>query len=167
MSSSIPKKRRPWNAVSEQVYSISSIDKKGFVNMNIATYVTPVTMHPKRYLIAVYRKTKTHENIFSTRSPFLLQGLSLSQLPLIKTLGKKSGLKINKEVFLKKKAVACVRYDSLSYLKESLFVISLIPESYSILGDHDLIIAIVDKVVMQNNTTALMTEDLQKAGSIG
>lgn len=52
---STPKKRKPWNAVSEQVYSISSKSIDGICNMNIATYVTPVTMHPKRYTVAVYR----------------------------------------------------------------------------------------------------------------
>lgn len=162
-----PKKRRPWNTVSEQVYSISSLDKEGVLNMNIATYVTPVTMHPKRYLIAVYRNTKTHENIFTTNAPFLLQGLSLSQLSLVKTLGKKSGLTTNKEVYLKKNTTLLKYHNSLMYLTDSLFVLSLIPESYSTLGDHDLVIATVEKVVMQNIAVALMTEDLQKAGIIG
>jgi hypothetical protein len=64
--------RRPWNSVSD---------------------VTPVTMHPKRYMIAVYRNTKTHSNLFKTKKPFLLQALSISQAPLVKILGKKKWLR--------------------------------------------------------------------------
>lgn len=161
------KKRRPWNSVPEQVYSISSKNSEGIVNMNIATYVTPVTMDPKRYLIALYRNTQTHKNIFDTQQPFLLQALASSQSFLVRVLGKKSGISMNKEMYLKKKKVLCHQYNSLTYLSESYFVIYLVPEIYSILGDHDLIVARVEKIVIKNDVSGLTTHDLQKLGIIG
>lgn len=161
------KKRRPWNSVSEQVYSISSKNSEGIINMNIATYITPITMDPKRYLVAVYRNTQTHKNIFNTHEPFLLQALDYSQAYLVKTFGKKSGLKINKESYLKKKNILCQYYNSLMYLTESYFVLSLLPETYINLGDHDLIVARVEKIVIKNDVSGLTTHDLQKLGIIG
>lgn len=161
------KKRRPWNSVHEQVYSISSTNSEGIVNMNIATYVTPVTMTPKRYLIAVYRNTQTHKNLFNTYQPFLLQALTCSQISLVTTLGKKSGLHINKELYLKKKNILYKQYNSLLYLTESYFTLSLVPETYINLGDHDLIIARVEKTIIQNDVPGLTTHDLQESGIIG
>jgi flavin reductase (DIM6/NTAB) family NADH-FMN oxidoreductase RutF len=74
------KNRRPWNRVNQQVYSLSTCDSKGNINMNIVTYATPATLKPKSYVIAVYRGTKTHSNLFNKpNAHFLLQGLSSAQ----------------------------------------------------------------------------------------
>lgn len=161
------KKRRPWNTVSEQIYSLSSVSKNGVNNMNIATYVTPVTMKPKRYLIAIYRGTKTHDNIFKTNKPFLLQALSESQFSLVKIFGKKSGLKVNKENLIKKKKLNFKHYNSLIYLTDCYFVLYLLPENYFKLGDHDLVVARVEKIVLQNHVSELTTRNLQTLGIIG
>jgi len=91
------KNRRPWNRVNQQVYSLSTCDSKGNINMNIVTYATPATLKPKSYVIAVYHGTKTHANLFNKpNTHFLLQGLSSAQTNQIRTLGQKSGLKYDK-----------------------------------------------------------------------
>lgn len=163
------KKRRPWNAVSQQVYSISSVHDDGLCNMNIATYVTAVTMEPKRYMIAIYRNTKTHDNVFNTKRPFLLQGLSLSQINLVKVLGKKSGKKMNKQAYITKKDIAYSHYNNCIYLNDSAFVLAMDPEQFIVLDDHDLVIARVTKIVMQKHDGVhyLTTHDLQESGIIG
>jgi flavin reductase (DIM6/NTAB) family NADH-FMN oxidoreductase RutF len=159
------KKRKPWNAVDEQVYSISSLSEDKIPNMNIATYIVPVTMTPKRYMIAVYRNTKTHENIFKTKKPFLIQALSASQIGVVKNLGKKSGIKQSKEKYIS--TLKPNLYESLAYLPESAFVLYAIPESYSILGDHDIVIANIKKVIVNNSTNFLTTKHLQYKKIIG
>ncbi|MEI6716790.1 MAG: hypothetical protein WCK87_03650, partial [Candidatus Saccharibacteria bacterium] len=75
------KNRRPWNRVSQQIYSLSTLDAYGKINMNIVSYATAATLKPKSYVIAVYRSTKTHANIFdkSANEYFLLQGLAKPQ----------------------------------------------------------------------------------------
>lgn len=161
------KKRRPWNAVSEQVYSISSQSAAHIPNMNIATYVMPVTMDPKRYCVAVYKHTQTHLNIFKTKQPFLLQALSHPQIQLVKTLGKKSGLTIDKYQHLQKKGIPMLSYGDCVYLSESYFVLALIPESYTEVGDHDLVVARVEKIVLYRDVGPLTTTDLQTVGIIG
>ena len=161
------KKRRPWNAVREQVYSIASVSSAGVHNMNIATYVTPVTMDPKRYCIAVYKNTQTHLNIFKTQQPFLLQALSLSQMPLVKTLGKKSGITLNKQQYLEKKNIPTHSYEQCLYLSESYFVLALMPESYIEVGDHDLVLARVAKILLHQDVAPLTTIDLHTSGIIG
>ena len=165
MIKKVEKKRKPWNAVDEQVYSISSRSKDGVPNMNIATYIVPVTMTPKRYMIAVYRNTKTHENIFKTKKPFLIQALSIAQIGVVKNLGKKSGIKQSKEKYINSQSPKL--YESLAYLPESAFVLYAEPESYIALGDHDIVIASIEKVVANNGTDFLTTKHLQDKKIIG
>lgn len=171
--SKIIKKRRPWNRVSEQIYSISTVDSADAVNMNIATYVVPVTMDVKRYVLAVYANTKTHENIFTHKNnPFIiLQGLKKEQVKLVQVLGKKSGLRYDKQKYLEKYIAlqyCTVGAHSLAYVRENAFSLLLEIEQYIELSDHDLIICRVEKV-LQNNTGAelLTTVDLQDAKIIG
>jgi len=159
------KKRKPWNAVDEQVYSISSSSKEGVSNMNIATYVVPVTMSPKQYLIAVYRDTQTHSNIFKTKKPFLLQALSKDQIHLVRVLGKKSGKVYNKSKYIDEQPTAI--YKDKTYLLNSSFVLSCTPKEYITLGDHDLVIVEIDKIVMNSNTNYLTTKLLQDVNIIG
>jgi hypothetical protein len=93
------KNRRPWNRVSQQIYSLSTLDTDGKINMNIVSYATAATLKPKSYVIAVYRGTKTHANIFdkSAKEYFLLQGLAKPQSRYIRPLGQKSGLRSQSE----------------------------------------------------------------------
>ena len=87
-------KKKPWNRVNLPVYSISSSGNE-FGNMNIITYASAVSMTPKRFICAVYKNTKTLENVRLNRT-FVLQILSDNQYALVRLLGKQSGKKINK-----------------------------------------------------------------------
>jgi flavin reductase (DIM6/NTAB) family NADH-FMN oxidoreductase RutF len=167
------KKRRPWNRVAEQVYSISSIGADAKTNMNIATYVVPVTMDIKRYAIAVYRNSKTHENVVknSDNTHFILQGLQLTQMALVRVLGKKSGRVYDKESYLKKHtSLISVETDfkNFSYLPNNAFTLHMQTEKIVLLGDHDIVIAKVMSV-LQNDADAqlLTTKELQDAHIIG
>lgn len=87
-------RKKPWNRVDQPVYSISSAHNAE-VNMNICSYATPVSMKPKRYIVAIYKNTKTLE-LIKQNPQFLLQILAEDQYKLINLLGKKSGFHMNK-----------------------------------------------------------------------
>lgn len=153
------KKRRPWNTVEEQVYSVASVSNKGVMNMNIATYVVPVTMKPKQYMIAVYRDTQTHKNVFEDKHLFLLQGFSLENISHIKTLGKKSGKNYNKAVYIQKQSFAF--HQDIPYFTDAAFVLLCKGEKYFEVGDHDIIVATVVKTVLHQEKSLLTTKVLQ------
>lgn len=161
MSLKSTKNRRPWNRVSQQIYSLSTIDANGRINMNIASYVTPATLKPKSYVIAVYRGTKTHQNLFnaSAHEHFLLQGLSMGQIKHVRTLGQKTGLKYDKPKYLAKQDLQYFKYDGndYGYLPYCGFVLLCKLTRTIKYGDHDLITAEVQKIVADNNSTKLLT----------
>ena len=70
--------------------------------MNICTYVSAISMNPKLYAVAVYENTQTLENIEESDYA-VLQLLHESHFHLVKKLGQTSGMKYNKEQYLKKK----------------------------------------------------------------
>lgn len=70
--------------------------------MNICTYVTAVSMKPKRYMVAVYHNTQSLDNIIKSKIA-VLQLLGKQHLSLVNTLGKKSGRYYDKETYLSKK----------------------------------------------------------------
>tara|TARA_S200000501_G_scaffold97924_1_gene91287 strand:- start:156 stop:632 length:477 start_codon:yes stop_codon:yes gene_type:complete len=94
--------RRPWNIINQPVYSLLTKDSLGNINMNICTYVSAISMNPKIYMIAVYYNTKTYENLINSDSA-VLQLLSKDNISLVRGLGKKSGMKIDKDKYLRKK----------------------------------------------------------------
>tara|TARA_E500000331_G_C17194102_1_gene686255 strand:+ start:641 stop:1117 length:477 start_codon:yes stop_codon:yes gene_type:complete len=94
--------RRPWNIINQPVYSLLTKDDSGNINMNICTYVTAVSINPKIYMIAIYYNTKTYENLINSDSA-VLQLLSKENISLVRGLGKKSGMKIDKDKYLRKK----------------------------------------------------------------
>ena len=85
---SIPR-TRPWNRVDQNVYSIASFSN-GRHNMNICTYATPISLKPKLYMVAIYKKTLT-EQLVKDQSEFVLQFLSVNHANLIQLLGRTSG----------------------------------------------------------------------------
>lgn len=66
------------------------------------TYVIPVSMHPKHYILAIYHDTQTLENWSHTQRG-ILQILSPDQYSLVRILGKKSGKSYDKRAYLDKK----------------------------------------------------------------
>ncbi len=108
--------KKPWNLSNVTIYSLASYNAEQEVNMNICTYVTPISMTPKLYSIAIYRNTKTLENCLNTQNA-VLQILSKDQIQLVNTLGKKSGLNYNKKKYLDKKQV-CTHWENHTVLKD-------------------------------------------------
>ena len=70
--------------------------------MNIMTYATPVSMHPKHYILAIYHETKSLAN-WEMNHKGTLQFLDPDQFRLVSVLGKKSGKSYDKIAYLKKK----------------------------------------------------------------
>ena len=91
--------------------------------MNIITYASAVSMKPKRFICAVYKNTKTLENVRSNGA-FVLQILSHTQYALVRLLGKQSGNKINKIERLNKRNLL-LEWNGFSILKEALAVIEM------------------------------------------
>ena len=165
------KNRRPWNRVSQQIYSLSTLAADGKINMNIVSYATAATLKPKSYVIAVYRGTKTHANIFdkSAKEYLLLQGLAKPQSRYIRPLGQKSGLRYDKARYLSKQNISSYNLDGsdYAYLPDCGFVIACKITSKIVYGDHDLITAEVVKIVEDNNAAQLLTtQDLIDQGVI-
>lgn len=93
--------KRPWNLPNIPVYSLATYDGLK-VNMNICTYVSAVSMKPKRYMVAVYHQTQSLHNIITSKTA-VLQLLGKQHVSLVNVLGKKSGLRYDKESYLNKK----------------------------------------------------------------
>ena len=155
------KNRRPWNRVSQQIYSLSTLDANGKINMNIVSYATAATLKPKSYVIAVYRGTKTHANIFdkSANEYLLLQGLAKPQSRYVRPLGQKSGLRYDKEKYLSKQNISFynLQASDYAYLPDCGFVIACKITSKIVYGDHDLITANVVKTIEDNSAAQLLT----------
>lgn len=170
MTTKTVKNRRPWNRVDEQVYSISTLDGTGKINMNIATYATPITLKPKNYMVAVYRGTKTHANIFNKpKSHFLIQALSLGQAKYVRTLGQKSGINYDKATYLAKQNMDLYAIDgkSYGYLPGCGFVLLCKLTKSVKYGDHDIITAEFIKIIADNKEAKLLTtQDLIDKGII-
>ncbi len=105
--------RKPWNLPSYPVYSLLTENRQNLdfqvgifshnsMNMNIMTYVIPVSMNPKHYIIALYHDTQSLENWQSSRRG-TLQILAPEQAVLVRVLGKKSWKTYDKMTYLRKK----------------------------------------------------------------
>ncbi len=138
--------KRPWNRINLPVYSVSSGSEE-HSNMHICTYVSSVSMEPKRYMVAIYKNTKTLENIES-KGTFVLQLLSSEQFNLIKLLGKTSGHQINKIEKLEKRK-ELERWKGYLVLKNALAYIELKTMMSYDAGDH--IMFVCDLVSFYNN----------------
>jgi flavin reductase (DIM6/NTAB) family NADH-FMN oxidoreductase RutF len=95
--------KKPWNRVDLPVYSVSS--RHGVEeNMHICTYVSAVSMDPKRFMVALYKGTKTIELAVAEKR-FVLQLLSENDHGLIAQLGRQSGHRVNKIARLRKRGL--------------------------------------------------------------
>jgi flavin reductase (DIM6/NTAB) family NADH-FMN oxidoreductase RutF len=130
---SIKLNKRPWNRINLPVYSISS--KAGDTgNMHIITYVTQISMKPKRFVCGIYYNTKTVQNVME-QGEFILQLLSDTQYRLVDLLGKKSGYKIDKIARLTKRN-ELTEWKGFYVLKNCLAVMQLKVISDFDGGDH-------------------------------
>lgn len=89
--------RKFWNLPAVPVYSLVTRDSDGCFNMNCCTYVTPVSMDPKHYMVAIYQGTKTWDNLIKNpEQTVVLQWLGMEQASLVRILGRQSGFSTNK-----------------------------------------------------------------------
>lgn len=129
----MPIRKKPWNRVNAPVYSLCTKGENGF-NMNICTYVSPVSMHPKRYMIGVYRGTQTLKNVYAS-DIMVLQILSAEQFRLVNQLGKMSGRHIDKLARLAKRDLLS-EWKDFPVLRDSLALIRLRKKTQINGGDH-------------------------------
>lgn len=138
-------RKKPWNRVSLPVYSISS-QAGNVYNMNIITYVTAISMKPKRFACCIYEGTRTLELVASS-GRFVLQILSAGQYRLVKLLGMQSGHDIDKLARLQKRGLL-TNWNGYPVLSGALALMELSVISSMDGGDHRLFIC--DLVAWKN-----------------
>lgn len=128
--------RRPWNLVNVPVYSLATYrgDK---VNMNVATYVMPVSMDPKLYLMGLYYGTRSLENMQQSDRA-VLQIMGQGHKKLIRPLGKRSGMSYDKHTYLDKYKWL-TEWNGYTVLKDCAALLELEKLGHQdIGGDHEL-----------------------------
>ena len=134
---SIASMRRLWNRPDLPIWSLVTIDTAGQANMNICTYVTSVSLKPKRMAVAVYHDTKTLANLQARPDhPVLLQLLTSSLAPVVRVCGQQSGKQIDKISRLQKRYGIAYR-QGLPYLAAAAGYLVLVdPVVTPVSGDH-------------------------------
>ena len=99
--------KRPWNRTNSNIYSLLTHNHKGETNMNICTYVSVVNMNPRLYAVSIDYNTLTYKNLISSSRNVVLQCLGKKNMPVVRSLGKKSGLVFDKMAY-------CLLYTSPS-----------------------------------------------------
>lgn len=156
--------RKAWNIPIQTVYSLLTYDASGNANMNICTYVTGVSMQPKRFVIAVYKNTKTLDNL-SFNQTVVLQVLNETHAPLVKLLGKQSGKKIDKMQRLRK--CDCLQtVDDFELLKGVNAYLRLAVVNSMDVGDHILYTFDLLKSRSFNDVNILTNQYLMENGYI-
>jgi flavin reductase (DIM6/NTAB) family NADH-FMN oxidoreductase RutF len=151
-------RKKPWNRTNQPVYSISSGNGKDF-NMHIISYVTPISMQPKQYVVGIYHGTKTLE-LIEENPVFILQLLDEKQSNLIQLLGKQSGHSINKIERLRKRALLA-EWNKYPILKDSLSIIQLKASVTLEGGDHKALLCEVMAYKNLNEGTPLTLDYLR------
>ncbi len=129
--------RKLWNRTTHPVWSLTTRSQSGQANFNICTYVTSVSMEPKLMLIALYRGTKTLENIEESRHG-LLQLLTEDLAPVVRVCGQLSGHQVDKFTRLKRR-YAFGEQSGLPYLSAAAGYMELeFTELIETAGDHVL-----------------------------
>ena len=128
-------RQKPWNRTDHPLYSISVTDESG-TNMNLVSYVSAVSMKPKRFAVAVYKNTRTLSMLLRQKT-FVLQLLSERQFVLARLLGKTSGFRIDKLRSLQRKK-ALDNWEGHPVLCEALALMELKQIRHLDAGDHVL-----------------------------
>jgi len=149
---------KPWNRVDGPIYSLST-SAQGKGNFNICSYVTPISMKPKRYIVGVYKGTKTLKNLESNPTG-ILNLMTDKMYKLVNLLGKKSGHQIDKIKRLGKHAE--LTEDGLYVLNGSLATVRLKFTDRMDGGDHWAWIAEVVSYENRNNHRPLTLEYLKR-----
>ena len=153
--------RRPWNITNLAVYSLLSFEQNGVFNMNICSYVLPISKNPRQYIVGLDYNSKTYSNIHKSKSA-VLQLLSVENMDLINVLGKKSGNKYNKKKFLEKKKLLS-NFGEIQVLKHLCALIFIEKNSETKTnGDHAIFVFNVKKTKTFRDDNILSTGDLIK-----
>lgn len=155
-------RKKPWNRVNLPVYSVSSLGNTP--NMHICTYVSAVSMQPKRIMVALYHGTQTLENV-EKDGQFVLQLLGEGQYNLVNLLGKQSGKKVDKIGRLMKRNLL-EEFEGYPVLQEALAVMLLKVVNVMDAGDHVMFLCDVAAYKNKNEGTALTTAVLNQKGII-
>lgn len=154
--------KRPWNLANIPVYSLATYDGQT-VNMNICTYVSAVSMKPKRYMVAVHHQTKSFENILRSKIA-ILQLLGKRHVSYVNVLGKKSGLQSDKESYLNKKKELEV-WNDRKVLTNCAGLMEVEKIWSKDAGDHTMFLFDV-KRFQTNHERVLMLDDLREKGLV-
>lgn len=159
--------RKLWNVPDWPVWSVSTRDAAGRGNMNIATYLTPVSMEPKLITLGVYHGTKTRASL-SLGATCVVQLLGEVQASLVPLLGKESGLKTDKIARLVRRGVALAETkEGFYYLPEALgYMVLEITSVLEVEGDHTLMTGRVLRSKQGSTGSVLTTGYLRRGGYI-
>ena len=129
--------KRPWNRTDAPVYSVSSTHD-GRENMHICTYVTAVSMQPKRLMVALYKGTLTLE-LVQQEGRFILQLLESSQHRLVDLLGRRSGRSTDKTAILGRRG-RLTRWKGCAVIADALAWMELVVVGTMDAGDHVMVL---------------------------
>lgn len=155
-------RKKPWNRVNLPVYSVSSRGSRP--NMHICTYVSAVSMQPKRMMVALYHGTQTLANV-ETDPHFVLQLLAQHQYRLVNQLGKQSGKTTDKIARLQKRQLL-TEWNGFAILKEALAVMELRAIQQMEGGDHRMYLCDVLAYKNLHDGQPLTTQILHDEGII-
>lgn len=138
------------------VYSVSSRHGEK-QNMHICTYVSAVSMQPKRFMVALFKGSLTLE-IVEQNQHFVLQLLEEKQYRLVDLLGRKSGRDIDKIALLKKRKIT-TDWKKFIVLQNALAWMELTVISSIDAGDHMMMLCdlVSAKNVREGNPLTLDT----------
>ncbi len=158
----VPMRKRPWNLIDVPVYSL--VTRNGDeTNMNLCTYVTAISLKPKRYVVGVFKDSCTYDRM-RTSDKAVLQFLGKDNLPQCRLLGLKSGRRVDKTALLNKKKLLD-EWNGFPILKNCAAVVLLRKRSMTSAGDHDLVLFNVMEAVSFHDDV-LMLNDLRAAKMI-
>lgn len=159
--------KKPWNLPSLPVFSVLT-EYEGQINMNICTYVSAISMNPKRYIIGIYENTKTLFNV-TQGSPIVLQLLAENQYPVVRNFGLKSGMNFDKHGFLNRKnsgdlsnpqkaPYELINWRGYQVLRHAAAWIECKPIWNKSAGDHELFL--VDVTAYKTNSSLVLTTNI-------
>ena len=125
--------------------------------MHICTFVSAVSMQPKRFMVALFKGSLTLEMV-EKNMHFVLQLLEEKQYRLIDLLGRKSGRDIDKIALLKKRKVI-TEWKNFIVLQDALAWMELTVISSIDAGDHVMMLCdlVSSKNVRERNPLTLDT----------
>ena len=154
--------KRPWNRTNSNIYSLLTHNHKGETNMNICTYVSVVNMNPRLYAVSIDYNTLTYKNLISSSRNVVLQCLGKKNMPVVRSLGKKSGLVFDKMAYFKKNQLI-TNWNNFIVLKDVAFLVELkAPKKIHEMSDHALFLFSVKSYKNSKNEILVFNDLIEK-----